>query len=344
MTVAELSERLGGRCEGDGARQVVSVATLEQAGPDALSWLARPELVPRLAETRAAAVLVPVDCAAPPRQTVVRVADVEIAMCEAVRLLGPHAERVAAGIHPTAVLGEGVECDGVAVGACVCIGPRARIGRGTEVHAGVYVGADAVVGRDCTLWPGVVIRERVRIGDRVVVHANAVIGADGFGYLQRDGRHVKIPHAGTVVIEDDVEIGAGTTIDRGKTGATRIGRGTKVDNLVQIGHNCDIGEDCVIVAQCGISGSTTLGRHVMLAGQVGLIDHLRIGDRVMVGAKAGVLGDLPDDSVVLGSPSTHKGEFLRQQAALRRLPDALQKLRDLMKRVERLEASTDNPA
>ncbi|HUU95835.1 MAG TPA: UDP-3-O-(3-hydroxymyristoyl)glucosamine N-acyltransferase, partial [Phycisphaerae bacterium] len=174
------------------------------------------------------------------------------------------------------------------------------------------------------------------------IHPNATIGADGYGYLQREGRHVKIPQIGTVVIEDDVEIGANTAIDRARSGETRIRRGTKIDNLVQIGHNCDIGEDCIIVGQCGISGSTTLGHHVVFGGQVGVIDHLRIGNGVQVAAKSLVTHDIPDGQVVRGIPATDNHLFGRQQVIIRRLPKMVEQLRELTKRVQQLESAAND--
>lgn len=198
------------------------------------------------------------------------------------------------------------------------------------------------IGRDCLLWPNVVVRERVTIGDRVIIHPNVTIGADGFGYLQRADKHVKIPQIGTVVIEDDVEIGANTCIDRARSGITRIGRGTKIDNLVQVGHNVTIGEDCIIVAQCGISGSTSLGHHVVLSGQVGLTDHLRIGSAVQVAAKSGVFRNVPDGKVYRGIPATEYYQYARQQIGVRRLPKLMEQLRELARRVEWLESAADD--
>jgi UDP-3-O-[3-hydroxymyristoyl] glucosamine N-acyltransferase len=224
------------------------------------------------------------------------------------------------------------------------VGARSVIGPGTELHPGVYVGADVQMGPDCVLWPGVVIRERVTLGARVVVHANTTIGGDGFGYLQRDGRHVKIPQIGTVVVEDDVEIGAGTCIDRARTGVTRIGRGTKIDNLVQVAHNVTVGEGCIIVAQCGISGSAWLGRYVVLAGQVGVVDHVKIGARAVVTAQSGVAKSWPEGQVLRGSPAREAHEQARLDAAVRRLPKLNEQVRELQQRVERLESATDDRA
>jgi UDP-3-O-[3-hydroxymyristoyl] glucosamine N-acyltransferase len=187
-----------------------------------------------------------------------------------------------------------------------------------------------------------VVRERVTVGDRVVIHANATIGADGFGYLQRNGRNRKIPQVGTVVVEDDVEIGSNTAIDRARSGVTRIGRGTKIDNLVQIGHNCDIGEDCIIVSQSGISGSCTLGRHVVMGGQVGIADHLRIGDGAQIVGQSGLSNDVPAGQIVRGSPAIEFNRYMRELAVLRKLPERTQLLRELTRRLERIEQQLQN--
>lgn len=343
ITVAELAARLVASFEGDGGRPLRSVATLAQAGPDALSWLGDPAYLPQLASTRAAAVLVPVDCAIPSGLTVIRVSDPDLAMCRVLLLFAPPPPVVPPGVHPSAVIEAGAVVEGAAIAAYVVVGARARVGAGTQLHPGVYVGQDSTVGRDCVLWPNVVVRERVTIGDRVIIHANATIGADGFGYLQRDGQNVKIPQIGTVVIEDDVEIGANTTIDRARSSVTRVRRGVKVDNLVQIGHNCDIGEDSILLAQVGLSGSVTLGRGVMLAGQVGVADHIRIDAGARIGAQAGLMRDVPPGSVWMGSPALKGRVFWRQMAALKRLPKWFKQLRELVRRVERLESSANDP-
>ena len=342
MTAAELAERLGAPLEGDGARLVRHVGTLDEAGPDAVAWLADQRLLKKLGASEAGVVLVPPDCVVPAGRTVIRVADPHLALCDVLRWLGPPPESVPVGVHPSATVADGAEVTGAAIGAQVSVGPRAVIGPGTQLHAGVRIGADVKIGRDCVLWPNVVVQERVTLGDRVVIHPNSTLGADGFGYLLRKGKHIRIPQVGTVVIEDDVDIGANTCIDRARTGVTRIRRGTKIDNLVQVGHNADVGEDCVIVAQCGISGSTSLGHHVVLAGQVGVIDHLRIGDNVQVLAKSGVTHDVRDGLVYRGNPATENGLFTRQMVAVRRLPKMVERLRELVRRVERLESAADD--
>ncbi|MCH7704926.1 MAG: UDP-3-O-(3-hydroxymyristoyl)glucosamine N-acyltransferase, partial [Planctomycetes bacterium] len=225
-----------------------------------------------------------------------------------------------------------------AIGAGVFVGAGAGVGAGTQLHPGCYIGAHARIGRDCVVWPNVVVRERVEIGDRVIIHPNATIGSDGFGYLQQDGRHRKIPQIGTVIIEDDVEIGAGTTIDRARSGATRIGRGTKIDNLCQISHNCDIEEYCIILAHNEIAGSVTFGHHVIAAGRAGVSDHKTLGNGVQIAAAAVVMSDFPDGAIVRGSPAMDIRRYHRVQAAVHKLPKWLDRIRALTKRVEQLEA------
>jgi UDP-3-O-[3-hydroxymyristoyl] glucosamine N-acyltransferase len=344
ITVGEIGQRIGGTVHGDSALVIRGIGTLEEAGPDTLSWIASDKFLPRLAQSAAGAVLMPAGCDPPAGRTVIRVHDPELALCDLLSWLGPPAEVVAPGVHASAVVAPDAQVAGAAIGPLVTVGPRSRIGPRAQLHAGVRIGADVVIGSDCVLWPNVVVRERVSIGERVIIHPNATIGADGFGYLQRGGRHRKIPQIGTVVIEDDVEVGAGTCIDRARTGVTRIGRGTKIDNLVQLAHNVTVGADCIIVAQCGVSGSAVLGRHVVFGGQVGMVDHTRVGDRVQVAAKSAVMTDIPADAVYRGIPARENWQFGRQEIAVRRLPKMIEQLRELARRVERLESAADDRA
>ncbi|MBI2563793.1 MAG: UDP-3-O-(3-hydroxymyristoyl)glucosamine N-acyltransferase [candidate division NC10 bacterium] len=243
------------------------------------------------------------------------------------------------GIHPTAVVAADARvAPSASVGPLTVVGSGAEVGTDTILEAQVAVGAGVRIGRGCRIFPQVTLRDGVVLGDRVTVHSGAVIGADGFGYARDGHRYVKIPQIGRVVIEDEVEIGANVTIDRATLGETRIGRGTKIDNLVQIGHNVRVGADTVIVAQVGISGSTRIGSRVTLAGQVGVVDHVDIGDDVIVGAQAGVTKDIPAGSVVLGSPAIPHGEFKRQLAVAARLPEMRKILRALEERLAALEA------
>lgn len=344
ITVADLARRLGQPFEGDGSRTVRGVQTLERAGPDELSWAADPKHLSRLGESRAAVILVPKDCAVPEGATVIRVSDPDLALCEALEALAPEKDTVPLGVHPSATVDPSALVEGAAIGPHVRVGPHARIGPGTQLHAGVWIGSHTALGRDCVLWPNVVVRERVTLGERVIIHPNTTIGADGFGYLQRDGRNRKIPQIGTVVIEDDVEIGANCAVDRARSGVTRIARGVKIDNLVQIGHNTEVGEHSILVGQCGIGGSTVLGRRVVLGGQAGVIDHLRIGDGVQAAARALLTRDVAAGQLVQGSPATEIQQFARQLISVRKLPETVKQLRALAKRVEQLESAANHPA
>jgi UDP-3-O-[3-hydroxymyristoyl] glucosamine N-acyltransferase len=342
ITAEDLAQRLGGVLEGEPGKPLRGAATLAEAGPEDVSWCSDAALLPQLRESAAGVVIIPQGLEFTAERTLIRVADAHLAMCAVLNWLGPPADDVSPGQDPSAVVAPDAVITGAHVGPHACVGARTAIGAGTRLHAGVRIGADVRIGRDCVIWPNVVIRERVTLGDRVIVHANTTIGSDGFGYLFRDGRQVKIPQVGIVVIEDDVEVGANVCIDRARSGVTRIGRGTKIDNLVQIGHNVQIGEHCVIVAQCGISGSTTLGRHVVLAGQVGIIDHLHIGDGAVVAAKSGVARDVPAGQTWRGVPARENGAMTRQLVEARRLPELARQMRELIKRVQALESTAND--
>ncbi len=341
-TAAQVAERLGATLVGDGGVRLARVRTLDEADEESLSWLGDPQLLPKLESTRARVVIVPQGCSAPSRITRLAVRDPDLALCDALRLFAPRAEPLPAGVHHTAVVEDGARVEGAALGPHVFVGARARIAAGSQVHAGVIIGHDAQIGADCVLWPNVVIGARVSLGARVIVHSNSSIGADGFGYLQRGGRHVKIPQIGTVVIEDDVEIGSNSCVDRARSGVTRIRRGTKIDNLVQIAHNCDIGEDCVIVGQCGISGSTILGRNVVLAGQVGIVDHITIGAGALITAQSGVTKNVPAGAVWRGTPAVPQNQYFDQMYAVRRVARLQKQLREVLQRIERLESAADD--
>ena len=338
LTATELAARLGGTVNGDGAREVTTVATLDRATPESLSWIGDSRYAPSVNGSRAGVILAASDCPRLPRRTVIRVADPDVALVHVLKWLLPPVEKPTPGVDPSARVHPDADVSGAAIGPNVCVAAGAVIGLGTTLHSGVHVGAMTRIGRDCEVWPNVVVRERVTIGDRVVIHPNTTIGSDGFGYLQRNGDHLKIPQIGTVVIEDDVEIGANCAIDRARTGVTRIGSRTKIDNLVQIAHNVEIGRGCIIVAQCGIAGSSVLGEQVMLGGQVGVSDHVRIGDRARVAGKSAVFGDIAAGKTVRGIPATSNQAFLRDVARVRRLPMWLNELKRLQDRVQELEA------
>ncbi len=338
MRLAELAERVGAELRGNPDLEITAVAPLDQAGPGEVSFLANPKYRAQLAESRAGAVLVAPGDAVPGRACLVS-ANPYLAFARAVALLHPE-HRPAAGVAPGAQVHPEAELDPevAALPGCV-VAEGARVGAGTVLYPGVYLGRGARVGRDCLLHANAVVRERCVLGDRVILQPGAVVGSDGFGYARDGARQVKIPQVGIVVLEDDVEVGAGTTIDRAALGETRIGRGTKIDNLVQVGHNVRVGEDCLLVAQAGVAGSTRLGNRVVLAGQVGVAGHIGIGDGAMVGAQSGVASDLPPGAAVSGSPAFDHREWLKAQPVLRRLPELRRQVQELERKVRELEGN-----
>jgi UDP-3-O-[3-hydroxymyristoyl] glucosamine N-acyltransferase len=342
MRLGELSDRLGVSLAGDREIEIRGVAALDRAGPGELSFLSNPKYRHLLRTTRASAVIARLQDQAEGIATLVA-ANPYLAFAQAVTLLYPerHPQRgveVGAWVHPSARLGAHV----TAMAGCY-VDEDVAVGEGTVIYPGVYLGRQARTGRDCLLHANSVVREGCVLGDRVILQPGCVVGSDGYGYAQDGARHVKIHQVGIVVLEDDVEVGAGTTIDRAAMGETRIGRGTKIDNLVQIAHNVQIGQDCLIIAQVGISGSTQIGDRVVLAGQVGLVGHIRLGDGVMVGAQSGVNHDLPAGTMVTGSPAIDHREWLKIQAVIRRLPQLRQKIQNLERKLKDLEGGLSAP-
>ena len=342
-TVQSLAQLLGGRVEGDGAVAIRGLASLEAAEAGELTFVADAKHAARLGDSRASAALVAADLAVSAAMPLIRVQNVEAAVAKLLGHWAPPDDHPPVGVHPSAVIaGDAQVADTARVGAGVVIGPRARIGAGSILRAGASVGADAVVGRDCLLTEGVVIGARCILGDRVIIGPNSVIGWDGFGYYFADGRHHKIPHIGHVEIGDDVEIGACACVDRAKFGATRIGAGTKIDNLVQIAHNVQIGRCCILAAHVGVAGSTRLGDGVVLGGHVGVRDNITIGDGVTSAAYAAIAGDVPSGQTVLGIPARDAREALRIIQAWPKLPDLLKRVRELESRIGALESPKDH--
>jgi UDP-3-O-[3-hydroxymyristoyl] glucosamine N-acyltransferase len=335
VKLRDLAARLGCELRGDGAVEIGGVAGLEQAGPGDLTFLANPRYASHLATTRAAAVVL-----APGHEAAVPCLlsdNPYLTFARAVALLRPPA-RPAPGVHPsaqidpTAVLGADVH-----VGALAVVGQGVHVGARSALHPHVVLYEGVEVGEDCVLHSGVQVRERCRLGNRVVVQNGAVIGADGFGFARDDeGRHHKFPQVGIVVVEDDVEIGALTAIDRAALGETRIGRGTKLDNLVQVGHSVTIGEDAVLAGQVGIAGSTRIGSRVTLAGQVGVAGHLTIGDGAIATAQTGIPASVERGAVVSGYPAIENRAWLRSSAVFAKLPELQKRLRELERRVDSL--------
>jgi UDP-3-O-[3-hydroxymyristoyl] glucosamine N-acyltransferase len=343
-TLAELAAILGGEIVGDGDVQIRGVAGIREAIPGDVTFLANSRYESYLLETRASAVICSRDARSAPLP-LLKVDNPYLAFQRIVRVFRPELHRPEPGIHPTAVVAADAEIgEGVSIGAHCVIESRARIGRRAVIMPRCYIGVASGVGAETYLYPGVVIREECTIGERCIVHPNAVIGADGFGFAFDSGRYHKIPQVGTVVIGNDVEIGANTAIDRATTDATRIGDGTKIDNLVQIGHNVVIGDHCIVVAQVGISGSTELEDYVTLGGQSGLVGHIRIGRGAQVGAQSGVSKSVPAGATVFGYPAMPISLFKRLHAFLQRLPQIWERTKELEQRVERLETHAGSRA
>lgn len=338
LTLAELAARLGGVAEGDLGAVLTGVAGLAEAGPADVTFLEGARLLPAAATGNAGAILVPegLDLA---RRNLIRVENPRLAFAAALAFFHPQ-PRPATGRHPTAVVApDAIVAATASVGALCYVGPRARIGEGAVLLPQSHVGADGTIGEDTLLHPGAAVLERVVVGARVIIHAGAVIGSDGFGYVHDGHGHRKIPQVGTVEIGDDVEIGAGATIDRATVGVTRIGRGTKIDNLVQVGHNVTIGEHAILVAQVGIGGSARIGDGAVLAGQAGVGDHAEIGAGARVGGQAGVIRHVPPGATVAGFGPQPHGEFLKSQAVFDQLPQLRRRVAELEKRLAAVEAA-----
>jgi UDP-3-O-[3-hydroxymyristoyl] glucosamine N-acyltransferase len=335
-SLQEIAQYLGGSVSGDGETLIGGLATLDDAGEGELTFLANPKYAAKVATTRASAVLLPVG-ANPQGRNAIFHANPYLAFAKLLTLF------YTAPAAPLGVMPGAFVADGVKMGADVSIHPGASIGAGAVIgdrvtlHPGAVLYPGVILGDDVTLHANVSVRERCRIGNRVIIHDGTVIGSDGFGYAPDGTSWYKIPQIGIVIVEDDVEIGSNTVIDRAALEVTRIRRGTKIDNLVQIAHNCVIGEDCMIVSQVGISGSTQLGNHVIMGGQVGVAGHLKIGDNAMVGAKSGVHGNLAASQVVSGIPAIPHREWLKASGIIPKLPEFRKTVHALEKRVAELE-------
>lgn len=329
MRLRDLAVELQAELVGDGDVVITGASSLDQAGPGDITFLARTEMAGRLVACPAAAVIIGRDFE--PDRPALRVDEPYPVFARLLAWLATPLERIfPAGVHPTAVIDPTAE-----LGAEVAIGPHAVVGAGCRIGDRVRLGAhvvlepDVTLGADCVVYAQCVVRERCRLNARVILHPGCVIGADGFGYLPGKNGLSKIPQVGIVVLEDDVELGAGTCVDRATTGETVIGAGSKLDNLVQVGHNVRIGRHSVFSAQSGISGSCKIGDGVTMGGQVGLADHITIGAGAKVGAKSGVHRDVPDGGVVFGYPALDVRESHRIAAALRKLPELLRRVSQL---------------
>ena len=335
--VAELSVLVGGQVVGNGDVRIRRVAALNTAGEGDIAYVEDEKLLSAATETKASCLITPerTRLDAPCR---IEVKNPKLAFALIAEVLHPPKERPTI-IHPSALIAENARLAAdVFIGAFVCIGENSSVGSRTQIRAGAKIGDGVKVGDECVIHPNVFLEDGISVGNRVVLHAGVVIGADGFGYVRGDMGYHKFPQIGTVVIEDDVELGANTTVDRGALGRTRIGKGTKLDNMVHVGHNCDIGERVVIAAQTGISGSVTIENDCVIGGQVGFGDHIRVQSGAVIGSKAGVLpGKIVRPGVWWGIPIQPLEEYKRLNAHLGRVPQMREELRQLKERVKLLE-------
>jgi UDP-3-O-[3-hydroxymyristoyl] glucosamine N-acyltransferase len=338
-TAREIAEIVGGCVEGDESVQVHWIAPVDQAGEGQLTFAADEKYAAKLAESDASVAIVGDQPESAP-MTLIRVPDVQAAVATLLTALAPQAPAAPPGVHPSAVVDETATVEASAsVGPFVSIGPDTSIASGAILLAGARVGAGAVIGEDTRLCENAVIADRCRVGARCVIGPNTTVGFTGFGYFTQDGVHQLVPHVGDVVIEDDVEIGANSCVDRAKFGSTRIGAGTKIDNLVQVAHNVQVGKGCLLVGQCGIAGSAELGDYVVLGGHAGVRDNIEIGSQVQASAFCAVAQDVPAGETVAGIPALPARQALRVSRAQEKLPDLLKRVKTLEAKVKELDSS-----
>lgn len=341
-TVAELAELVKGRVYGDPQTVIWGIASIEDARSGDITFAESLRFLQNAEQSSASAILAPESSSvATANKTVIQVQNPRLAFAQLLDLFAPeqYAER---GIAPTAVIGSDLRHGAnLSIGANCVLGENVRLGENVTVHPLVYLGDDVEVGDNTVIGPNVSLLRGTVVGGNCIIHSGTVLGADGFGYLTIKGKHRKIPQIGHVVVGDDVEIGSNVTIDRARTGATRIGSGTKIDNLVHIGHNCQIGEDCIVVAQVGLAGGVDVGRGTIIAGQTGVKEQVKIGERVVIGAQTGVMGDVPAGAYVSGYGAKPHRETLRTAAAVNQLPDLIKKMREMERRLAELEGRSE---
>jgi UDP-3-O-[3-hydroxymyristoyl] glucosamine N-acyltransferase len=345
QTVSDLAARVGGRVIGDGETLIERIASLDAAGTGDITYVEDEKLFDAVNKSGASCVIAPENAALnfPCR---IEVAKPKFAFALIAEVLHPPKRRDPS-VHSTAVIAESADIALTAfIGPHVSIGENSSVGVGTQISSGTSIGDNVIIGSDCVIHPNVVVYDNVTIKNNVILHAGVVLGADGFGYVRGEQGHHKFPQIGTVVIEDEVELGANTCVDRAALGRTRIGRGTKLDNMVHVGHNCDIGERVVIAAQTGISGSVTIEDDCVIGGQVGFGDHIRVQSGAVIGSKAGILpGKIVRPGVWWGIPIQPLDEYKRLNAHISRLPHIRDELKDLQQRVKEIEkALAEEPA
>ena len=342
MTLKEIADFVNGELAGDGDIVISGVNGIKEARQGEITFVANSKYLPLLETSKASAALV-ASSVSDDNKPVIKCANPYVSFIQLMGLCETGQACHPEGVHPTAVVGENVELgENSALGAYAVVDDGASVGSNVILYPHVYIGKMTHIGDNTIVYPHVTIREKVRVGNRVIIHSGTRIGCDGFGFAPMKGIHHKIPQLGTVIIEDDVEIGANVTIDRATFGETIIGKGTKIDNLVQIAHNVTTGENCIIVAQTGISGSTTLGNNVTLAGQSGIVGHITLADNVTVGAQAGVNKSCAPGTFILGTPARPAELQKRIQACQRRLPELTKRVRALERRLEKSEEQSND--
>lgn len=340
LSLVKIAEIVEGELSGNRGKKICGAASFEEANHDEITFAGNAKFLKRIDETSAGAVIVPRDFQTATKN-LVKVDNPKLAFIKVLNLLHP-ASKPEPGISSSAYIGKKFNCGkDVAIAPFVVIGDNVSLGNRVFVHPNVVIGDNVSMGDDVLIYPNVTILERCIIGNRVTIHAGTVIGSDGFGFSLEGGTYYKIPHTGIVQIDDDVEIGAGNTIDRATFGKTRICRGVKTDNLVQIAHNVTVGENTILVAQVGISGSVTIGKNAILAGQAGIAGHLNVGDNAIVGPKAGVAKSVPEGQVVSGVVAMPHKLWLRVQNVLPKLPEFIKKVSKIEKRLNKIEETLE---
>ncbi len=342
-TVAEIAKLLGAEILGDASLVLKRFAPADRAQPGDLTFAENENYLARAEQSAASAIIID-GPAAPSSKTLLRVPNARVAFAKVLPLFFPE-PGFAAGIHPTAIVPASAQVDATAhIGPYCTLGEKVRIGARSVLQGLNSVGADSLIGEDVNIFPNVTLYPRTEVGNRVRIHSGTVVGSDGFGYVLDNGVHRKVSQIGNVIICDDVELGANVTVDRGALGPTIIGKGTKIDNLVQIAHNVTLGEHCIIVSQVGVSGSTKLGNYVILGGQVGLAGHLKIGNRVSVAAQSGVMNNIPDGEKWIWTPAQPDRQAKRQMIALQQLPELIRRVKQLEKQLGLKEETATSPA
>ena len=345
MKAADLAKVCAAKLEGDANLEITNVATLEKAQRADVVFVTSNEYLPQLEKSRAGAAIMKGGMAAPQGMTVLRAEDPDLAFSKAINALRGPALRPPPGISEHAVVGKRPPIgEGATIGPYCVLGDGVRLGKNVLLHPHVVLGDEVEIGDDTVIYPHVTILERCKIGKKCTLHPGVVIGADGFGFHFVGGKFEKAPQRGIVQLEDEVEVGANTTIDRARFDVTLVKRGSKIDNLVQIAHNCQIGQNVIIAGQCGLSGSVTLKDYVMLAGGVGIADHITIGMGTKVGAGSGIMKDVAPGKTVVGFPADDGRQYMKREAAVRRLPDTMEKIREMEKRLRELEAKVGGAA